>query len=185
MEGSEVSSKAEFSQIMEAEFRSLFASFHAKNEIKEGSSQKQQAKTSSTSISVEGGDQEIASIISDLNSPTIKNEIKQWLGSIPTFPKPFKFMVGPITDLLKFNPSSLFTEEERDWGCEANNAKLNSDPDTGEKYYEVKVNGTLTKKSCPFKDRDDLVYFIKRRRAGLERAVGVYMEEVNYVKKHA
>ena len=142
MEGSEVSSKAEISQIMEAEFRSLFASIHAKSEKKEGSSQKQQAKTSSTSISVEGGDQEIASIILDERSPTIKNEIKHWLESIPTFPKPFKFMVAPITDLLKFNPSSLFTEEERDWGCEANIAKLKSDPDTGGKYYEVQVNGT-------------------------------------------
>jgi len=183
MEGSEVSSKAEFSQVMEAEFRSLFASFHAKSENKEGSSQKQQSKTSSTSISVEGGDQEIAAIISDVNSPTIKNEIKQWLDSIPTFPKPFSFMVAPITNLLKFNPSSLFTEEEREWGCEANAANMKTDPDTGEKYYLVKVNGTLTKKSCPYKSRDDLVYLIERRRAGLERAMGVYMEEVKYYEK--
>ena len=178
MEGNQVSSKAEFSQVMEAEFRSLFASFHAKSENKEGSSQKRQSKTSSTSITVEGGDEKIASIISDVNSPTIKNELKQWLESIRTFPKPFKFMVAPITDLLKFNPSSLFPDEERDWGCEAQTADLKKDPDTGESYYEVKVDGKLTKKKCPYKDRDDLVYMIERRRAGLDRAVGVYMEEV-------
>ncbi|XP_078360290.1 uncharacterized protein LOC144644633 isoform X2 [Oculina patagonica] len=177
MEGNQVSSKAEFSQVMEAEFRSLFASFHAKSENKEGSSQKQQSKSSSTSIAVEGGDEKIASIISDMNSPTIKNEMKQWLESIRTFPKPFKFMVAPITDLLKFNPSSLFADEERDWGCEAHTADMKKDPDTGESYYEVEVNGTLTRKNCAYKDRDDLVYRIERRRAGLERAVGVYMEE--------
>jgi len=179
MEVDQVSSKAEFSQVMETEFRSLFASFHAKSENKEGSSQKQQSKTSSTSISVEGGDQEIASMISDVNSPTIKNEIKQWLQSIPTYPKPFKFMVAPITELLKFNPSSLFADEERDWGCEANGAKMKKDPDTGESYYEVEVEGKMIVKKCPYKDRDDLVYVINRRRKGLERAIGVYMEEVD------
>ena len=179
MEADQVSSKAEFSQVMEAEFRSLFASFHAKSEKKEGSSQRQQSKTSSTSISVEGGDQEIAAMITDVNSPTIKNEIKQWLASIPTYPKPFKFMVAPITQLLKFNPSSLFTDEERDWGCEAHKAKMKKDHDTGEHYYEVKVDGKLTKKKCPYKDRDDLVYVLERRMNGLERAIGVYMEEVN------
>ncbi|KAL9985287.1 hypothetical protein ACROYT_G007668 [Oculina patagonica] len=177
MEANQVASKAEFSQVMEAEFRSLFASFHAKSENKGGSSQKQQSKTSSTSITVEGGDQEIAAIISDENSPTIKNEIKQWLESIRTFPKPFKFMVAPITDLLKFNPLSLFADEERDWGCEAHPADMKKDPDTGESYYEVKINGTLAKKMCPYKDRDDLIYVIERRRDSLERAVGIYMEE--------
>ena len=179
MEADQVSSKSEFSKVMEAQFRSLFASFHSKKENKEGSSQKQQSKTSSTSISVEGGDQEIASMISDMNSPTIKYEIKQWLESIPTYPKPFKFMVVPITELLKFNPSSLFTDEERDWGCEANTAKMKKDPDTGESYYEVEVDGKMVVKKCPYKDRDDLVYVINRRKQGLERAIGVYMEEVN------
>lgn len=180
MAANEVSSKSEFSQIMEAEFRSIFASFHAKQENKEGNSQKQQAKTSSTSISVEGGDQEIASVISDVNSPTIKNEIKQWLKSVRTFPKPFKFMVAPVTELLSFNRHSLF-QTERDWGCEAHLADLKSDPDTGKKYYEIKVNETLMKKSCPYKDRDDLMHLIERKRTGLERAVGVYMEEVTNI----
>ena len=178
-----MSSKAEFSQVMETEFRSLFASFHAKKEDKGGNSSKQQAKTSSTSISVEGGDQEIASMISDVNSPTIKNEIKQWLSSIRTFPKPFKFMVGPITELLNFNPSSLFTVEERDWGCEAHTADMKKDAETGERYYEIKVDGNITRKKCPYKDRDDLVYVIDRRLKGLERAIGVYMEEVSSLKQ--
>ena len=179
MEADQVSSKEEFSRVMEAEYRSLFTSFHAKSETKGGSSQKHESKTSSTSLSVEGGDQEIASMISDFNSPTVKTDLKQWLESIRTFPKPFSFMVGPITDLLRFNPSSLFPNEERDWGCEAHTAKMKKDPDTGESYYEVKVNETLIKKKCPYKSRDDLVYAIERRLNSLERAIGVYMEEVN------
>ena len=138
MEANQVSSKAEFSQVMEAEFKSFFASLHAKDEQSGGSSQKQESKTSSTSISVEGGDQQIASLISDVNSPTIKNELKQWLESIRTFPKPFKFMVAPITDLLKFNPSSLFTDKERDWGCERHSSDMKKDPDTGRAIMKSK-----------------------------------------------
>ena len=181
MEADQVSSRAGFSQVMEAEYRSFFASFHSKSESKGGISAQKQSKTSSTSISVEGGDQEIASMISDENSPTIKNDLQHWLESIRTFPKPFSFMVGPITELLKFNPSALFTDEKRDWGCEAHTAKMKKDPDTGESYYEVKVNGTLIKKKCPYKDRDDLVHVIERRMNSLERAIGVYMEEVNTI----
>ncbi len=173
-----MSSKAEFSQVMEVEFRSLFASFNAKSESKQSSSQQRQHKTSSTSISVEGGDQEIASIISDMESPTIKTELKQWLESIRTFPKPFKFMVAPITNLLKFNVHSLFPDEESDWGCEANKRQLKKDPHTDEYYYEIKINGTLVRKPCPYLDREALMYDMERRRNNLDIAIGVYMEEV-------
>ena len=180
MEASEVSTKAEFSEVMEAEFRSLFASFHYKQERSGGSSQKQQKKTSSTAIVVEGGDQEIASVISDLDSPTIKNEITQWLESIRTFPKPFKFMVAPITNLLKFNVHSLFPDDEPSerWGCEAKRHQLQTDEHTAQKYYMVKVNGTMTRKYCDFMDREALLYAMEQRTASLERAIRVYMEEV-------
>ena len=181
MDASQVSSKAQFSEVMEIGYKSLFSSFHAKYESGKGNSAKSLSKTSSTSISVEGGDQKIAAIITDFNSPTIKYDLTQWLASIPTFPKPFKFMVAPIIDLLKFNPLSLFTDEERDWGCEARAADMKEDPETRQNYYEVKVNGTLIKKFCPYKDRDDLIYLIERKRNGLERAINVYMEEVKIV----
>ena len=179
MEANQVSSKAEFSQVMEAAFKGLFASFHAKVESDGGNSQKQQAKTSSTSISVEGGDQQIASIITDFNSPTIKYDLTQRLDSIRTWPKPYKFMVAPIVDLLKFNPSSLFPDEKRDWGCEKNANLLKTDLTTKEKYYEVKINDKLTRELCPYKDRTELVKVIERRRKALERAIAVYMEEVS------
>ena len=182
MEANQVSSKAEFSQVMEVEFRNLFASFNAKKEQTTGGSKKQLAKTSSTSITVEGGDQKIAAIITDFTSPTIKYDLTEWLDSIRTWPKPFKFMVAPIVDLLKFNPSSLFPDEKRDWGCEKNANILKTDPTTKEKYYEVKIDDKLTRKLCPYKDRTELANVIERRRKGLERAVAVYMEEVKYLK---
>ena len=179
MEASEVSSKEEFSQVMEAEFRSLFVSFHAKQESSGGSSQKKQKRASSTSVVVEGGDQEIAAVISDMNSPTIKTEITQWLESIRTFPKPFKFMVAPITNLLQFNVHSLFPDDDAsDWGCEGKRRELKEDEHTSQSYYMVKVNGTMVKKYCNYMDREELMYAVERRRAGLERAIRVYMEEV-------
>ena len=165
---------------MEGEYRNKFMSFRGKSESSGGSSQKSVSKTSSTSLSVEGGDHKIAGIITDFNAPTIKNELNQWLASIPTYPKPFKFMVAPVTELLKFNPSALFPDEERDWGCELHAAALKEDPETREKYYEVKVSGTMVRKNCPYKDRDDMLYYIERRRNALERAIGVYMEEVRF-----
>ncbi|XP_078353427.1 uncharacterized protein LOC144638119 [Oculina patagonica] len=177
MEGSQVSSKSDFSQVMEAEFRNLFSSFNAKSESKQSSSQKSQHKTSSTSITAEGGDQKIASIISDMESPTIKTELKQWLESIRTFPKPFKFMVAPITNLLKFNVHSLFPDEESDWGCEANKRRLKKDPHTDEYYYEIKINKTVVRKPCPYLDREALMFDMERRRNNLDVAIGVYMEE--------
>jgi len=184
MDASQFASKEEFSQVAEVGYKSLFSSFHAKYESSGGSSQRRQSKTSSTSITAEGGDQKIASIITDFNSPTIKYDLTQWLASIRTYPKPFKFMVGPIIDLLKFSPSSLFPDEKRDWGCEANTAHMKEDSETKEKYYEVRINGTLTRKYCPYKDRDGLLTLIEKRRNGLERAIGVYMEEVIMLSKN-
>ena len=180
MDASQVSSKSAFSEVMEGEYRNLFMSFRGKSESSGGSSQKSVSKTSSTSLSVEGGDHKIAAIITDFNAPTIKNELNQWLASIPTYPKPFRFMVASITELLKFNPSALFPDEERDWGCESHAAAMKEDPETREKYYEVKVNGTMVRQNCPYKDRDDMLYYIERRRNALERAIGVYMEEVRF-----
>ncbi|KAL9951279.1 hypothetical protein ACROYT_G043917 [Oculina patagonica] len=177
MEASEVASKEAFSQVMELEYRNLFMSLNAKQEKSGESSEKRQSKTSSTSFTVEGGDQEIASLISDFNSPTIKTDIVQWLESIRPFPKPFKFTLATITDLLKFTAHALFPDEERDWGCEAQKHNLKPDPDTGEAYYEITINGTKTRKYCAYMNREELVTSIEKRRESLEKAIRVYMEE--------
>ena len=119
MEASEVSSKEEFSEVMEFEFKTFFGSAGATSSDKKGERARAQKKTSSTSMPVQGGNQEIASIISDVYAPTFKSEFKQWLKSIPQFPKAFKFTISPITDLLNFRSSDLFLDKAVSFGCDA------------------------------------------------------------------
>ena len=173
-----MSSKEEFSEVMEFEYKSFFASAGARSSDKAGESARSQTKTSSTSMSVQGGNQDIASIISDVYAPTFKAEFKQWLKSIPQYPKAFKFTISPITDLLNFRSSDLFPEEAASFGCEAHKAELKRDPNTNKFYYNATVNGTLVKEFCDYLSREALEYSIRQRRTSLKRAIDVYMEEV-------
>lgn len=66
MEASEVSSKQEFSEVMEFEFKAFFASASLRSSGKEGERTRSQTKTSSTLMSAQGENQEIVSIISDI-----------------------------------------------------------------------------------------------------------------------
>lgn len=97
---------------MEMEYKSLFASVGAKYSKDGGYQQREQTKTTSTSLKVQGGSQEIASILSDAYSPAFKNEFKEWLQSIPKYPKAFKFLMGSIADLVNFRAHDLFPEEK-------------------------------------------------------------------------
>lgn len=182
MDASEVSSKKEFAREMEMEYKSLFASVGAKESRKEGQSHRQQAKTSSTMILAMGGSQQIASILSDAYSPTFKNEFKDWLTSIPQYPKPFEFQMAPITSLLNFRLSDLFPEKRSTQGCEGNVANLTEELTANEeklKFYEtVFPNGTVQKHYCQFDSRTSLEEAITRRRISLTRAIEVYMKEV-------
>ncbi|CAH1802428.1 unnamed protein product, partial [Owenia fusiformis] len=54
-------------------------------------------------LSVEGGDEEIASIISDFYDPGFTSKIEAWLQSIPDYPRPFSFHLGKITELFDMN----------------------------------------------------------------------------------
>lgn len=181
MEASEVASKEEFSEVMEFEFKTFFASAGARSSDKEGERARSQTKTSSTSMSVQGGNQEIASIISDVYAPTFKAEFKQWLKTIPQFPKAFKFTISPITDLLNFRSSDLFPEDAPSFGCEAHKAELKRDPKTNKFYYNATVNGTVVKEFCEYLSREALEYSIRQRRTSLKRAIDVYMEEVSSI----
>ena len=104
--------KTEFAVEMEMEYKTLFSSVGAKYSQKNGYQQREQVKTSSTSIMAQGGSQEIASILSDAYSPTFKAEFKEWLQSIPRYPKAFKFLMGSIVDLVNFRSHDLFPEEK-------------------------------------------------------------------------
>lgn len=182
MDASEVSSKKEFAREMEMEYKSLFASVGAKESRKEGESHRKQAKTSSTTILAMGGSQQIASILSDAYSPTFKNEFKDWLASIPQYPKPFEFQMAPITSLLNFRLRDLFPEKRSTQGCEGNAANLKEEVTANEeklKFYETEYpNGTFQKHYCRFDSRRSLEEAITRRRISLTRAIEVYMKEV-------
>lgn len=181
MDAKEVSSKTEFSEVMEFEFKSFFASAGARKSDVEGERQRSQTKTSSTSMSVQGGSQEIAAVISDVYAPTFKAEFKEWLKSIPTFPKAFKFTISSITELLNFRSSDLFPDAAPSFGCEAHRAELRKDSRTNKHYYNATVNGTVVKEFCEYLSREALEYSIRQRRTSLKRAIDVYMEEVVYI----
>ena len=171
-------SKAEFSETMEIGFRSIFSSASAKLEIKGDISSKAQGKTSSLSFSVQGGSHEIALMITDIESPTFKQDLESWLQSIPDYPKPYKFMMAPITDLLNFNVNALFKDDSANWGCEGHKDKLVKDESSDRMYYNVTINGTETKKYCDYLDRLSLAKAIEGKRKGLKRAIEIYLEEV-------
>lgn len=181
MAAADVSSKNEFSTEMEVEFKSLFSSAGAKKSSSGGESSRSQTKTSSTTVIALGGSQKIATILSDAYSPTFKNEFKDWLLSIPQYPKPFHFQVGMITDLLNFRMHDLFPEEAVNWGCEGNAASLTTETNAnGEEvsfFQTAGANGTV-KHYCAFDSRKGLEEALRRRRISLKRAIEVYLEEV-------
>ena len=183
MDANDTKSKEEFEVQMEMEFKSLFASVGAKASVSKGESSRKQTKTTSTSVVAHGGSQHIASILSDMYSPTFKTEFKEWLQTIPDYPKAFRFQMGSITDLLNFRANDLFQEDTVDWGCEGNVAQLKTEQkgDKTLKYYEVKgsgANSNITRYYCEFDSRQALEDAIKRRRISLKRAIEIYMEEV-------
>ena len=61
---------------------------------------------------VEGGSQEIASILSDFYAPTFKDAFQSWLSSVPNYPKPFEFRMDTITDLLNMNMMDMFENQD-------------------------------------------------------------------------
>lgn len=182
MVASQVASKSEFAETMEAEYRGLFASAGAKSSTKGGSSSKAESKFTSTSVMAQGGSQEIATILADVYSPTFKGDFKEWLQSIPAYPKAFRFLLGTITDLVNFRANDLFPGEAVDWGCEGHTKDIVEET-TGEtvsRYYTVAdSDGNLKKFYCPFQDRQALDVVLRKKRASLNRAIEIYMDEVS------
>ena len=139
MEASQVASKYAFAEKMEMEFRFLFASAGAKSSTEGGQEAKAQNKFTSTSVMAQGGSQEIATILSDVYSPTFKSSLTKWLQSIPKYPKAFRFLLGSIADLANFRANDLFSRDDVDWGCEGNVKKMVEETrgETTERYYTV------------------------------------------------
>ena len=112
MDAKQAGTKTKFSEEMEFEYKSLFASVGAKYKNEGGTSVKQETKTTSTAVEAKGGSQDIASILSDVYAPTFKTEFKEWLQSIPQYPKAFKFQMSSILDLVNFRANDLFPDDK-------------------------------------------------------------------------
>ena len=92
---------------MEVEYKTLFASVGAKYKKEGGHSVRVETKTTSTVVEAKGGSQDIASILSDVYA----TEFKEWLQSIPQYPKAFKFQMNSMTELVNFSANDLFPDE--------------------------------------------------------------------------
>ncbi|CAH1802432.1 unnamed protein product [Owenia fusiformis] len=130
-------------------------------------------------LSVEGGDEEIASIISDMYDPGFKSKLEAWLQSIPEYPRPFAFHLGKITELFDMNVESLFPDDTNQ-GCLG--AAVKNDPATGKFYFESKKTVgkeiKIVKNYCKYgTSKKEFQEQFDMRRLALERAIAVYMEE--------
>ena len=184
MLATQTASKAEFAAKMEAEYRGLFASAGAKSSTEGGVESKEENKFTSTSVIAQGGSQEIATILSDVYSPTFKGSFKEWLQSIPAYPKAFRFLLGTIADLVNFRANDLFLGETVDWGCEGKSKEIEEEetPEGTKRFYKVTDGeGKIKKYYCPFQDRGELDEALSKRRASLKRAIEIYMEEVRKI----
>ncbi|XP_019630644.1 PREDICTED: uncharacterized protein LOC109474722 [Branchiostoma belcheri] len=147
---------------------------------------------SSEVMVVQGGDQKIAAAITEMYTTALTTELKDWLESIDDYPKPFSFVLRPVSELLNIPFDSLFPAGNVDYGC-LGTRQLKTEKKTGRKYYTQEtvnpdVGNTAAKNSsktimvseiryCDFADRNDLENSMTKRRLSLERAVTVYLEE--------
>ncbi|XP_028402023.1 uncharacterized protein LOC114524965 [Dendronephthya gigantea] len=175
--GLSTSTKQEFAVEAEVEYKSLFSSIGGYSSTSGGVEAKTEEKFMSTSVQALGGDQEIAAAVADLYSPIFKSTLVEWLDSINSYPKAFKFIMGPITDLVDFRAAELFPDATVDWGCEANSAKLVKEESTERYYYNRTVAGVTIKTYCDYGSREELENTLKQRRTNLKAAIESYMEE--------
>ncbi|XP_066287457.1 uncharacterized protein [Branchiostoma lanceolatum] len=157
--------------------------------------QEQQASSqeySSEMLVVQGGDQQIAAAITEMYTTALTTELKDWLESIDDYPKPFSFVLRPVSDLLDIPFVSLFPAGEVDYGC-FGKKDLKLEEGTGRKYYTAQTekpvdgnkgstdgNKTITVSEiryCNFADRKTLEDSMAKKRLSLSRAVTVYLEE--------
>ncbi|KAI8486105.1 hypothetical protein Bbelb_362050 [Branchiostoma belcheri] len=140
---------------------------------------------------VQGGDQQIAAVITEMYTTALTTELKDWLESINDYPKPFSFVLRLVSDLLNIQFQSLFPEGEADFGCLERD--LPKENETGRRYYVQKTtetvmgcNGTKDEcesttvseiRYCDFDDIKDLEDKMAKKRMALERAVTAYLEE--------
>eukprot|EP00058_Branchiostoma_floridae_P026062 XP_002611552.1 hypothetical protein BRAFLDRAFT_63809 [Branchiostoma floridae] len=153
-EASKVSSFQEFSEKSEASLNAIFANAKAEFGLESSSGSSQSSKTSGTHVTVEGGDQEVASIVADFYSTSFKDTFAEWLKSIPKFPKPIEMFMGTMSELLDMNYKLLFPFDIKD-----------------------AADGCFSKTYCEFTSAEKFEEAMDKKRLALERAIAVYMEE--------
>ncbi|CAH1233427.1 Hypp738 [Branchiostoma lanceolatum] len=185
-QASKSESLEDFSVQAQASYNSLFFNAGGHFGMAGSSGFSQSSKSSSTHVTMEGGDQEVASIVADFYSTGFKDTFTEWLKSIPKFPKPIEMFMGTMSELLNLNFKLLFPFDIKDAadGCFSENLK--TEEGTGRKYYEVAklVNNSKgemkpvnEKRYCDFTSTDKFEGAMDKKRLALERAIAVYMEE--------
>ena len=124
-------------------------------------------------IIVEGGHQHVAAILSDMNRAGFKSEFKDWLESIPQYPKGYDFKFGELSELLNINFETMFADMKEMKPCWTN--KLTNGT------YEAQVKddkGDFKTKTfkCNFSGREEFVKQMDKRRLSLKRAIAVYAD---------
>ena len=129
---------------------------------------------------VEGGSQEVASILADKDRSGFKQEFKDWLQSVPQYPKGYDFKFGDLSQLLDINFESLL--EENFTPCWRDKNRIDeTNEETKETsthvLFEVKGddgNMKSERRQCNFKSLADFNEKMERKRLSLKRAIQVY-----------
>ncbi|XP_078657546.1 uncharacterized protein LOC144903369 [Branchiostoma floridae x Branchiostoma belcheri] len=130
---------------------------------------------------VQGGNQRIATAITEFYTTSFGSELRAWLDSIEDYPKAFEFTLELITDLFDMNFDTLFPHGIRDYGCFG--SKDLSVDDKGRKYYVEDSEDPNTSQHhaniryCNFDTQEKFTESVTNRRLALERAIAVYLVE--------
>ncbi|XP_062505376.1 uncharacterized protein LOC134182065 isoform X2 [Corticium candelabrum] len=181
-----------FAREARKDFQGIFRSSHARDYLETSQENKVKQEAQGLSMNAQGGEQHIGALLSDMYGPGFKTALVSWLESLVTYPKPFDFTLGRISDLVNFKESELFPSEDtylvERWGCEAKKAagELETDEISGEQYYTyqeevIKPDGTVEsvtkRKYCKYLSREELTKVIAQRRRALDKAISIYLEE--------
>ena len=104
----------------------------------------------------QGGDINVAKLITRLESSMVGSTLQEWLRSIPKYPKAFKIKMRPITELLNINVRSLFMQSASNTICQQ----------------------TPIKKCVYGTTMDEFQENFDRRRKSLEFAIDIYRHKV-------
>ena len=140
--------------------------------------QRKEKQFSVDDLIVEGGDQQVASILSDKERSGFKQEFKSWLASIPQYPKGYDFKFGELSDLVNMNFQSLLGDFVPCWDRTDLQTTDNENGETITTYNvevkDEKGDKKTEKRSCSFQNIQDFSEQMKKRRLSLKRAIAVY-----------